>query len=696
MTKCRISWILRIFDLKLSKFGFFAALVFGLVLSSNGQNRPEIDLEDFAQNLFEIQDEDVNYEDIYESLLLYFTNPINLNRTTPEELSALYILSPYQLGNFFDHKEKHGILLAINELQTIAGFDLGTIRTLLPFVTVNEREDSRSLIQRIKEEDNNYVLLRYGRTLEKQQGYTSGEGSRYLGDPNTLYGRYRISRSHDFSFGFTFEKDAGESFQWSDNTKGFDFYSFHLSLQDKGKFKNITVGDYQLQFGQGLVFGAGFGSGKGAETVNTVKRNSLGVRPYASVLESGFFRGVASTIEFNKVEITGFYSNLNQDANLVNDTTYSNFEEFVNSIQSTGFHRTENELSAKNKINEQSFGGAVQYNFNPRFKIGGTLLNTIYSRPLQKKPNNYNQFEFVGDHNRIASLYTSYVWQNFILFGEGAQSSSGGRAMVGGLMASLSPTIDLAIVLRNYEKDFHSFYANAFSENSRIINERGIYWGIKIQPNRKNSFAAYYDKFSFPWMKFGTESPSDGFEYLGRYTFKPSRSVSLYAQFRQENKQLTQQIEDANLNTLVNGVKKNYLVNIDYKVGRSLSLKTRLQASSYELNNETTTGYTLIQDLNFSFWKLNISTRAALFDTDYANRQYAYEKNVLYAFSIPAYNGLGSRSYFLVQYAASKKLTFWARYSRFDYRDVDSVGSGLAESIGSNRSNLVVMARIKL
>jgi hypothetical protein len=480
------SWFRKFFLSKPWTFGLTYVLICLSTSNISAQNRPEIDLEEFAENLFDLQDDDVNYEDIYESLLLYFTNPINLNRTNREELSSLYILSPYQLNNFFDHQERHGNLLIINELQTIAGFDLATIRTLLQFVTVDERQDSRSLLQRIKEEENNYFLLRYGRALEKQEGYRTGEGSKYQGDQNTIYARYRISRSHDFSFGFTVEKDAGESFTWSEKSKGFDYYSFHLSLQNKGIFKNITVGDYQMQFGQGLVYGAGFGSGKGSETVNSVKRNSIGVRPYASALESGFFRGAATTVALNKLEITAFYSNLNQDASLVNDTTYSDFEEFVNSVQSTGFHRTQNEISAKNEINEQSFGGALYYTFNPRFKIGGTFLNTLYSRPLQKKPNNYNQFEFVGDHNAIGSLYGTYVWQNFILFGEAAQSKSGGKGMVGGVMASLSPTIDMSIVLRNYEKDFHSFYGNAFSENSRIINEKGIYWGLKIQPNRKN------------------------------------------------------------------------------------------------------------------------------------------------------------------------------------------------------------------
>ena len=103
-----------------------------------------------------------------------------------------------------------------------------------------------------------------------------------------------------------------------------------------------------------------------------------------------------------------------------------------------------------------------------------------------------------------------------------------------------------------------------------------------------------------------------------------------------------------------------------------------------------------MQDLNFSFWKMKVSTRAAIFDTDYENRQYAYEKNVLYAFSIPAYNGVGSRSYILLQYNATRKLTFWARYARFNYRDTDTVGSGLTEISANTRSTVNIMARIKL
>jgi hypothetical protein len=105
----------------------------------------------------------------------------------------------------------------------------------------------------------------------------------------------------------------------------------------------------------------------------------------------------------------------------------------------------------------------------------------------------------------------------------------------------------------------------------------------------------------------------------------------------------------------------------------------------------------LIQDLNLRFKKFKISTRAAIFDTDdFVNRQYVYEKDVLYAFSFPAYNGRGLRNYFLFQYQVFRNLTTWLRISRFNFADRNSVGSGQNEIDGSRRTDVKFMIRLKL
>lgn len=685
----------------------------------------EIDLEQFAERLFQVQDENIAYEDIYESLLLLYSNKINLNKTDPDELASLYLLNAGQINNFFTHIEQNGRLLSINELQAIEGFDLEIIRTIRPFVTVQESAlDSRPFFKRVISEENNYFLLRYTRRLEEQLGYTealpldtvlirdendqvidtlTNPPSRYLGSPNKIYGRFRTSHKGDFSLGFTFEKDAGEKFRFEGEEKGFDFYSYHLLLENKLGFDKIMLGDFQLQVGQGLVYGAGFASGKGAETVNAVKRNTLGLRPYTSVLESGFFRGIGLTKSIQSFEITMFYSKLKQDGNIQQistiglDPTDLDEQEFVNSIQNTGFHRTINERSIKDQLDEESFGGLIEFKPHRRLTIGISGLNTTYSVPLQRRPNNYNQFEFKGDHNHIVSSHVSYSWQNFAFFGESARSKSGGIGAIGGLVASLSPIVDIGFLLRHYDRDFHSFYGNAFSENSRTINENGTYWGLQIKPNRKHKLNVYYDKFSFPWLKFRTEAPSDGYEYLIRYTYNPKREISMYAQMRQQSRQVS--IPTENLNMLQEQLKRNYIFNIDYKVIPKLSLKTKVQSSTLHEASEFTKGIAIIQDVNFELWKFKFYTRMALFDADdFNNAQYVYENDVLYAFSIPAYIGTGIRNYVMLRYDPLKNTSLWIRYARTEFRNTNAtstVGSSLDQAQGDTASEIKLMLRLK-
>jgi hypothetical protein len=676
----------------------------------------EIDLEQFAERLFQVQDQNLDFEDIYESLLLYYTNKVNLNKVEPSTLASLYILSPLQLSSFFEYRDRFGDFLSINELQAIPNFDVTTVRDLKPFVTVDEKiVDSRKLITRIIEEENNYLLLRYSRRLEAQKGFTPAfppdttlvrdeeenvvdtvltSPNRYRGSADKLYGRFRTSHKDDFSLGFTFEKDPGEKFEFDNNQYGFDFWSYHLMLDNKLGFKRIMVGDYQLQVGQGLVFGAGFTAGKGAETVNTIRRSTLGLRPYTSVLEAGFFRGVGLTKALGDFEITGFYSNSGRDGNILRDTTFSNFNEFVNSIRATGLHRTEAELALKNRITEESYGGMVTYRPIRRLLVGISGLLTNYSVPIQRRPNNYNQFEFSGRQNDIYSAFFSYTWQNFSIFGEGARSTSGGIGAVGGFMTSLSPIVDFAMLFRRYDRDFHSFYGNAFSENSRNINEQGTYWGLAVTPSRKHRFNLYYDHFRFPWLKFGTESPSDGYEWLVRYTYRPTRQITAYIQGREQLREVT--LAEENLNILVDQVRRNFFFNIDYELKPRLKLKTKVQTSTQQEGNIFTSGFAILQDVNFEVWELKFYTRAALFDTDnFDNAQYVYENDVLYAFSIPAYNGVGVRNYVMVRYDPIRDLSLWIRYGQFSFRDRDTVGSGLDESEGPRSSELKIMVRKK-
>ncbi|MFT6055567.1 MAG: hypothetical protein ACJASP_002472, partial [Roseivirga sp.] len=447
--------------------------LFGFKFSISAQNSPDFNIESFIEELFSLQEANIDYEDLYESLLLLYQTPIDINRASTGELKSLYVLSNQQIISLQTYIKEKGKLLTLYELQLIDGFDFATLEKMKPFVTVNAKDalmDDRPLLQRILEERNNYFISRYERGLEEKRGYSPKldvDDNRYLGSADKLYLRYRVSRTNDFSIGFTTEKDAGEAIQWrpKNNKHLMDFWSFHLMIENQGKWRKTIVGDYQLQFGQGLLFGAGLSVGKGTETVNTVSRVTLGIRPYSSVLESGFLRGFATTYSLTKaVNLTTFVSRLAQDASIQSGEGPDDFSQFFSSIQGSGLHRTPNELNNKKSVTETVMGANIHFKPADRVEAGFTVASNHFSTPILRSPAAVNLFEFKGNTNLNFGLYGKYGWRQFAFFGETAVSKSGGIGTVGGFSTSLSARIEFAMLFRSYARDFHSFRGNAFAE----------------------------------------------------------------------------------------------------------------------------------------------------------------------------------------------------------------------------------------
>ncbi|MEM1407986.1 MAG: helix-hairpin-helix domain-containing protein [Bacteroidota bacterium] len=660
-------------------------------------------IERIIEEVFQGQDQDINYDELYEVLLLFLSNPIDLNQATEQDLASLYILSNRQVQAFFEYKKRFGELVSVYELQAIPEFDLKTLQRLKSFVKIDFRQPRGSLKglpKRIWNESNNYLILRYERTLETKKGFKTpenDESSRYAGNADKFYGRFRTSYTKDFSLGFTVEKDAGEVFEFNRNQFGFDFVSFHAQIQKKGKLQNLILGDFQLQYGQGLVFGSGFSIGKGAETITTTRRVNLGALPYTSVSETGHFKGLVSTYQVRKnLTITGLYSSLNQDGRVINDSTYA-MTPFVRSIQTSGLHRTQTERVNRNTVSEKHWGANIDYT-KQNLNVGMNFLNTAYSIPIIRDEGIENISRFAGQNNTVVSTYVNYRKYNYVLFAEIARSTSGGIGSIAGIVSNISGDLDASIVIRNYDNNFHSFYSAGFGESTRNMGEKGIYLGIKHTINPKMSITAFFDGFIFTDIRSNISKPSSGYEYLARFNYKPNKQTLLYAQFRQQSKadNINNTELPDNLKRADNALTRSYLINLDHKVSAVLSTKSRLQGSHRSFNGKSTTGFALVQDVNLNYSKWSLSTRIALFDTDdFDNRQYIFERDVLYTFSIPALSGTGLRNYLVLRFKASSKLDFWAKYGRTIFTDRKTVGSGLEEIDGNSRTVLRVQTRIK-
>ncbi|WP_337041566.1 helix-hairpin-helix domain-containing protein [Emticicia sp. 17c] len=657
---------------------------FSSIAVAQAPPRPEINLDEFIQRVFPMQQESINYEDVYESLFQLYQNPLDLNTATYEELSALYVLSVIQIKNLLAHRAQYGNLLSIYELQAINGFDIATIQQLLPFIVIKTDFQLREFPQSLAGATDHYLVLRASQTLEPSKGFVQ---DKYQGSPQQLYLRYRLSKPKDFQIGLLAEKDAGEK-------KYLDFYSFHVQLQNKGKLKNLVLGDYQVQFGQGLICGAGFFLGKGSEAVTTVRRSNMGIRPYGSLLETGYFRGAAATYDLKKVDLTAFYSFTRRDASV--DEGNGEQEQYFSSILSSGYHRTTTEIARKNQITEQNMGLNATFRFNNGY-IGATLLHTQFNAVLMRKPRLYNIFEFTGKQNTVVGANFTYTWQNFNFFGEAARSASGGVGITGGWVAALNRQLEWAIHVRHYDKDFHSFYANALAEGTRTINEQGIYWGLKYSPKRNLVFSGFYDRFRFPWLKYLVDAPSQGFDYLLRVAYQLNRKVSFYAQYHEEQKGKNLPDNTTPTDIVVNTIRQNILANMDYTPARNLKLQTRIQVNTFQYEGKTkSVGFAIMQDIEKTIKRLSLKGRIAYFLTDdYDSRIYAFENNVLYAVSFPAYYGKGIRAYLTGSYSINSRIDLWARYARTQLKNQTSIGSGNDEINGNHKSDISLQLRYK-
>ena len=132
---------------------------------------------------------------------------------------------------------------------------------------------------------------------------------------------------------------------------------------------------------------------------------------------------------------------------------------------------------------------------------------------------------------------------------------------------------------------------------------------------------------------------------------------------------------------------------MQYHLG-DFKFKSRMEWSRY---NESD-GYLLLQDVRYkpleSKWSLTL--RYALFETDtYDSRIYAYEPDVLYAFSVPAHYGSGQRYLLVLKYRFHRKLSAWLRLSETAYFDRNFVKSGWEEVAGNKVTEVKMLLRYK-
>ncbi|MBO5362437.1 MAG: hypothetical protein J6A35_05725 [Paludibacteraceae bacterium] len=581
-------------------------------------------LEDIYNQLSE--DGEIPLEDVQEELIEIAQNPINLNQTTVNELSQLHFLSDEQIDAILLYQYLHPFQ-EIYELQLIDCLKDYEIRNLLPFVYVGEAKEEKNMYFReVFHYAKHEITLRTdARNIED-----------FEGDP--MYGklRYRFNYQNRVMAGVTIGRTPGATWE-NINYGGF------IELRDMGPMKRIVAGNYQANFGYGLVIGSPFKRGKTAYIQSTATTDE-GLKKFGSVGDSyNYFHGVGATAKVSSwADVSAFYS-LREGKEEWNH---------VVGVNATG-----------------------RWN---RLKVGVTAVENIEATSSQFKERSQASYSLKvkGDETkrRVASgvMGVNARWNmgKVDIWGEMATSHGNkwGMGVITGVRYRPISDVNLLAIYRYYSPEFDNVYANSLCSWSRMKDEHGGYLGVEYNRLKNWQLSAFGDVWK------------SGFETMVQADFIPKKDYRMHTRFRVKRKDK----------------KDTYSLrwNMVYEFGQ-WKMKTQADGNLVQTNNALTYGWSVLQDVEYRFSEVPVvlQFRAQAFDAqEWNNRVYIYENDVLYAYAIPFVYGLGGRFWLNARYKINDIFFLYLRVSETIYQNAWAI----EHDKKSTRTDVHALLRIKL
>lgn len=600
-------------------------------------------------------DEDSPFSDAeMEDLGRIARKKINLNDASDEDLS--FFFNDFQRLALRNYQERFGNLYSPHELYAIQGMDSLWVSRILPFLEASSPGKGFRPLGKWNVKKLHGQWLSCYKTDFRQ--YPT-ETEKYQGGNFALAERLLLSYERKIQLSLIAENDIGEPFFSGVSKQGFDHYSGHLSIGELGMLKQLIIGDYRLQFGQGLTLWQGFSANFLSEA--WLKKQPRGLLTHQSFAENGFMRGVAAAWEWKEWTLTGFYSNRMRDCAL--------------GLQETGLHRTANEIKNKQSNKEQISGANISWNI-PHWHVGTTFYHVRYGDSLRARNTYYNKYAFRGKEHWNWGADMGMSYGAFLFYGEFSVCPQGGAGL-GGVQIRLPLNTQLGIHYHYYAKNYQNLYSRALGGNSLNQNEQG--WVIGLQSRITSTFKIklFAEGYEYPWKKYRVnKTRSQSFRTKVMLEWNLGSRHELYTLWQYRLKEQNMPGTSGKEGNVQNVLKHSFRVRYVFSPLNEWRFATIAALTTYAHAETDNKGYVIAQDLiyqpdmgNFSF-----SLRYALFSAlDYNSACYIYERDIPYSFSVPAYYRKGHRVYGTFRYDLQKKLVLWTKFGVWLYaKDIET------------------------
>lgn len=653
-------------------------ILFSLYVLVCGVSHAQVNtLDDLVENM---QDEDkalgVAWEAELEEMAYLQAHPIDINKATSEDLSAIPILNERQIEDIITYVFLHGGMRSISELMAIESLDYDTRQSLSLFCyagqEVFQRKDTVN-VKNLFRKSHQELLTRFDVPLYYREGYMhSPSNGGYCG--NALANRvlWRLRSMNNLEMGLTGKKDQGEPFR---GACGYDSYGGYLFLKNLGAVRAVVVGDYKLGFGEGLIVNNGYSLGKSA-----LQGSTRGVRANTATDEYNYFRGAALSLRFSGVELTTWVSMRRLDATL-------NSAGEAQTLITSGYHRTKTELGKKGNLGSLVAGADVSWSSRWGLKFGMTGYFQKFSLSLNPGDQQYRKYYPRGKRFGVLGLHYGYAGSWLVFSGETAYSTElGGVATLNKLTWKVSGNCRLTALQRYYQKKYYSFYASAVGENSRIQNETGEMLRLEAQPMRNWTLTAYADFFYNPWLRYGLTHSSWGQDalLLNEWTFSDGHQLSVRYQIKRKESSDQMQVHHR--------IRLKYTANVSERLRLQTFLNVHLlggkggvavsQSVRYRPASKVFSLYGLLSGFSTSGWDTRVVVSEPALQSSYSSTS-------LY--------GKGMRGAVAASYAFwHQRLVAEAKYSFTCYFDRTGQGSGMQRIFSRWKNDLSLQIRVKI
>jgi len=618
-----------------------------------------------TDSLYEALSESVEDDDglaeIFEELQ---QNPFNINTVSGDELKIFPFLNRSQIDSIFAHRPFS------QKRQVRQILDKETYNYIRPFFVAKPVPQlfTAQFTQR-----NNLPMYKVKGIKE----------NKFRGDEFDSYSRIRFRYFESITGGFLVQKDLGEN-EIHDHLSGF--------LQWQNQNIKIILGNYQVQFGHGLIMDSPYALQKSIFTLAPLRTKNSGGRHYLSSSEFTGFNGLfAHYSPIENLSANVFYANTLRDGNI--DYSYR----YVTGINTSGYHRTDSEFNKKDLIKENMIGGNVLYNFSENIETGFCAMTVNYNPSIvydessqSEKELRRNYFQFSGEQ---ANLYSLFLHSHFESVEFSSEISTNQFENFSHSHNVLFPTSGGGIGFKwwHISKQFQSPFGHSFATGSNFPQaKQGFYVGLQHRISEEINCSSYWTTEKDLWRTYFNPMPINAKDFLLNLNFEIADKTDLVFRYQFSD----YNYYDSDFPNAFSKYRKKFRLDFIKHIAKNIRVRSRVEKvfinySDY-LNKQQ--GINLYQDISWQISPiLNIKARYSSFiSDDYDSRIYEFENDIPGTFSNYALSGKGSKWYLLMRVNIYDNLRLWIKYRTIYYDDIETIGSGDLESEGNTRQDLRV------